>query len=437
MGFEIAAIFLLVLANGVFALSEIAVVSSRKARLQQRAQEGSKGAKVALRLATDADEFLSTVQVGITLIGTLAGAFGGATVAARLAPDFNQVPWIAPHGETLAMGVVVVAVSYLSLILGELVPKRLGLSDPERFASALAPLMRGISRMAAPAVRFLTWSTDLVSRVLPFRQSEEPSVTPEEIRLMVREGAEAGTFHESEQEMVEGVFRLADRRAVELMRTRKDVAWLDLRRSTEEMLKVIREQKYSRFPAADGTLDDIKGFVHVKDLLDASLAGSELNIPSMVRPLPILLESTPALRVLESFRTTGTHIAAVVNEHGAVEGILTLNDILEAVVGELEGLGQPDSEWAVRREDGSWLIEGLIPVYELKETLGIRSLPRENDGTYTTLGGFVMTSLGRVPSAGDRLDSDGFRYEVVDMDHNRVDKVLVTPLRAPEPDEDE
>ena len=437
MGYEIAAVFLLVLANGVFALSEIAVVSSRKARLQQRADEGSKGARVALRLSTDADEFLSTVQVGITLIGTLAGAFGGATIAARLAPRFNEVPWIAPRGETLAMGIVVVVISYLSLIVGELVPKRLGLSDPERFASALAPVMIGLSRVASPAVRFLSWSTDVVFRLLPFRHSEQPAVTPEEIRLMMREGADSGSFGESEQELVSGVFRLADRRAVELMRSRKDIAWVDLRRSTDELLKVVRENKYSRFPAADGTLDELKGFVHVKDLLAACLDGGGMNIQSVVRPIPILLESTPALRVLETFRTTGTHIAAVTNEHGGVEGILTLIDVMEAVVGDLEMPEESESAWAVPQENGAWLVEGLMPVYEFKELSGLRSLPRETDGTYTTVGGFVMTTLATVPSPGDFLEVDGFRYEVIAMDRNRVDKVLITPLRASEAEDGE
>ena len=428
MALEIAAIFILVLANGLFALSEIAVVSSRRARLQQRAEEGHKGAKIALQLASNPDDFLSTVQVGITLIGTLAGAFGGATIAARLSPRFNAVPWIAPHGETLAMGIVVICVSYLSLILGELVPKRVGLSNPERFASALAPPMRMLSRIAAPAVRFLSWSTDVVARVLPFRKSTEPVVTSEEIRHMVREGAESGAFHESEQEMVEGVFRLGGRKAVELMRPRQAVAWVDLRSSTSEMLAVIQAHHYSRFPACDGSLDALKGFVHVKDLLDAMLSGEAADVPSLLRTIPVLPESTPALRVLETFRRTGTHIAAVITEHGGVEGILTLNDILEAVVGELEGSGEPESGGAAQREDGSWLLEGLMPIYEVKERLGIRSLPRENDGTYTTLGGFVMTSLGRIPKAGDRFEADGRAYEVVDMDNNRVDKVLVSEL---------
>lgn len=437
MGLEIVAIFALVLANGVFALSEIAVVSSRKARLQQRAEEGSKGAAVALKLASDSDDFLSTVQVGITLIGTLAGAFGGATIAARLGPQFDSVPWIAPHGETLAMALVVLCVSYLSLILGELVPKRIGLSNPERFASVLAPVMRALSKVASPAVRFLSWSTDVVLRLLPFSKSDEPSVTPEEIRLMVREGAETGAFLESEGDMVEGVFRLGGRRAVELMRPRQSVAWIDLRNDPEQILAVIRDNNYSRFPVGDGGLDNLKGFVHVKDLVDAMLGGAPPDVSTMIRSIPVLPEGTTALRVLESFRESGTHIAAVINEHGGVEGIITLNDVMEAVVGELEGADSADAEWATQREDGSWLVEGLMAIYEFKELLGIRSLPREDEGAYTTLGGFVMTSLGRVPKEGDRFEADGRSYEVIDMDANRVDKVLVTELPSEEPDETE
>jgi putative hemolysin len=431
IGFQITAILLLVLANGLFALSEIAVVSSRRARLQRRVEEGSKSASIALELSHHPDTFLSTVQIGITLIGILAGAFGGATLAQALAPHLNRIPYVAPHGDTFAFGFVVVAISYLSLILGELVPKRLGLSNPERFASALAPFMLGISKIAAPAVSFLSWSTNLVMRILPFREGIRPEVTEDEVRLMMRQGAASGTFHASEHQMVEGVFRLGDRRAVELMQPRHVIIWIDLEKGVDEMYRVITEHKFSRFPVGDGTLDRLIGMVHVKDLVNRTLSGDTPDIRSLVRPMPVVPESMPALKALEVFRESGTHIAAVVNEHGGVEGILTLIDIMESIVGELSQDGGPEQEWATKRDDGSWLVDGMMPVYEFTELVGVKSLPRMDEGVFTTLGGFVMTTLERIPKTGDRFDSGAFSYEVMDMDGNRVDKVLVTPNPTP------
>jgi putative hemolysin len=427
IGIEVSIILLLVLANGVFALSEIAVVSARRARLQQRADEGNKGSAIAIELLGKPDDFLSTVQVGITLISTLAGAFGGARLAGKLAPALTTLPVIGAYAETAAMGLIVLAISYLSLILGELVPKRLALSNPERFAALLAPLMNRVSRIAAPAVRFLSWSAGIVMRILPFRKSPEPAVTEEEIKLLVKEGAEAGTFHEAEHEMVQGVFRLGDRRAVELMRPRHTIIWINLRSEPEEVQRIVAATPYTRLPVGDGTLDRIQGFVHVKDLLNLCIGGQQMDIQSILRPIPAVPESMPALKVLEVFRSSRTHIAAVINEHGGVEGLIALNDIMEAIVGELEAAGEgEDTGWARQREDGSWLIDGLMPIYELKELLGLRSLEGENEGTFTTLGGFVMATLNRIPETGDHFESQGRRYEVMDMDGNRVDRVLVS-----------
>src|SRR5215203_5068630 len=400
--FEIIAIVLLAIANGVFAMSEIAVVSSRKARLQALAEEGSRKARVALELANNPNDFLSTVQIGITVISTLAGVFGGATLAGYLTASLNSVPWISPHGESVALGLVVVGISYLSLVVGELVPKRIGLSNPERYASFLAPFMRVLARVASPAVRFLSWSTDIVIRFIPMKHEEQQTVT--------------------EQDMVEGVFRLGDRRVSELMTPRQEIDWIDTKTGPEETREALRQSKYSRFPVAHGDLDFLKGFVHVKDLLDESLDGKPLDIQSLLRRAPVIPESMFALKALETLQRANSHLAFIVNEHGGVEGLVTVTDIMQAIVGSVPASSADNEPLAVKRDDGSWLIDGTMQVYEFKDLLDLRKLAGEQDGSFTTVGGFVMTSLGKVPAAGDHFEHDGWRYEVMDMDGNRVDK---------------
>jgi putative hemolysin len=431
---EILAIFLLSIANGVFAMAEIAVVSSRRARLEGRAQEGSRNAQIAIDLANNPNDFLSTVQIGITMIGTLAGAFGGAKIAGYLSGYLNSITWIAPRGETVALVLVVIVISYLSLVIGELVPKRLALANPERYAVALSPLMKLLSKVAAPAVRFLSWSSDLLIRVIPMRRTEAQTVTEEEVRHIIGQATEAGALEQAEQVMVEGVFRLGDRRVAELMTPRQEIAWIDLEDSPEQIRLVLRDHNYSRFPVALGDLDHVKGFVHVKDLLDKALEEKPFDVLAVLRQAPVVPESMRALRALEALQGASIHLAFVVNEHGGIEGIVTVTDILQAVVGP-PASEREEEALMVPRDDGSWLVDGLTPAYQLKEALKIRKLPREQDGTYTTAGGFVMTSLGRVPASGDRFDQDGWSYEVVDMDGNRVDKILVSPIATPEQEE--
>lgn len=431
---EILAILLLSVANGLFAMAEIAVVSSRRARLEGRAQEGSRNARVAIELANNPNDFLSTVQIGITMIGTLAGAFGGAKIAGYLSGYLNAISWIAPRGETVALVLVVIAISYLSLVVGELVPKRLALANPERYAVALSPSMKLLSKVAAPAVRFLSWSSDLLIRLIPVRTSEEQTVTEEEVRHIIGQATEAGALEQAEQVMVEGVFRLGDRRVAELMTPRQEIAWIDLEDPPDQIQELLREYNYSRFPVASGDLDHLKGFVHVKDLLDEALGGKPFDVLAVLRQAPVVPEAMRALRALETLQGASSHLAFVVNEHGGIEGLVTVTDILQAIVGFPSSAAE-DEALMVPRDDGSWLVDGLTPAYQLKERLKIRKLPREQDGTYTTVGGFVMTSLGRVPKSGDRFEQDGWIYEVVDMDGNRVDKILISPVATPEQEE--
>jgi putative hemolysin len=430
IGVDIALIVLLVLANGVFAMAELAIVSARKVRLRQRAEEGSRSAAVALELATNPHDFLSTVQVGITLIGTLAGAFGGATIAEKLAAFLKQYPPLAAYSDSIAIFVVVLVITYLSLILGELVPKNLALANAEGIASALAPFLRWLSRAGSPAVRFLTFSTRVVMKLLPVKGAGEAPVTEEEIKVLVAQGTEHGTFEEAEQEMIEGVFRLGDRRVVELMQPSRRVAYLDIDDSWAVNREVLRASPYSRFPVTQGALDNVIGILHVKDLVLALDGQSPPDLRQLAHKPLIVPETTRALDLLEKVQESGEQMGLVVDEHGGVEGIVTVTDLLEAVVGELRGPGQPPQVQITRREDGSWLADGSLPVPDLIEELELRKVPGE-EGDFATLAGLVLAHLRRIPVAGDHVVVDGWRFEVLDMDGNRIDKVLISgPPRA-------
>jgi putative hemolysin len=425
---ELTVVLLLILVNGLFAMSELAIVSSRKARLEQRANAGDRRAAVALELANDPNQLLSTIQVGITLIGIVNGAFGGATMAGTVAEVLRQVPPLAPYAAPIAFALVVSAITYLSLVVGELVPKRLALNDPERVAVAVAVPMRALSRLASPIVRLLGASNDLVLRLLGVRPSAEAPVTEEEIKILLEQGTEAGVFQETEQEIVESVFRLGDREVGSLMTPRPDVAWLDLEDPPAEIRRVIVECRHSRFPVGRGSLDDVVGVAQAKAILAHDFAGGPLDLEACTDRPVFVPESMPAFRALETFKRSGVQMALVLDEYGGIQGLVTAVDILEAIVGDLpspEELAEPP---AVRRDDGSWLLDGALPTDELGEFLGIGELPREHRGDYRTVGGFVMARLGRVPAAGDRVDWGGLRFEVVDMDGRRVDKVLATPL---------
>jgi putative hemolysin len=425
--FEVLFILLLLVANGVFAMSELAIVSSRKARLQRMAAAGDARARAALELANSPDRFLSTIQIGITLVGILAGAFGGATIAEQLGAQISRVPALAEYGEAVGLGVVVLVITYLSLVVGELVPKRLALNNPERVARAVAGPMARLSRVASPFVRVLGVSTSAILHLLRLKASDEPPVTEEEIKVLIEQGAQAGVILEAEQEMVEGVFKLADRRVGALMTPRRDITWLNLNDPPEKLYAQISASPYSRFPVCAGALDNVVGVVKAKELLARCVSGAPLDLPAaMKRPL-FVPDTRTALQVLEAFKGGRSHVAVVIDEYGAVEGLVTTNDILEAIVGDIAPAGARGEEAAVRREDGSWLLDGALPVEEFGDIFPTVRLPGDERGSYHTLGGFVMTHLGRVPRAADHFEWQGLRFEVVDMDGKRVDKVLVGP----------
>ncbi|MBN3943943.1 MAG: hemolysin family protein [Nostoc sp.] len=425
--FEILIILVLIIANGVFSMSEMAIVSARKVRLQQLANQGDAKAMAALKLAESPNHFLSTVQVGISLIGILTGAFGGATIANRLAVYVRLVPLLAPYSEPISFGVVVLIITYLSLIVGELVPKRLALNNPERIASTVAIPMRALSAIASPMVYLLSASTDLILRVLGITASTEPQVTEEEIKILIEQGTEAGTFEEAEQDMVERVFRLGDRPVSYLMTPRPDIVWLDLDDSAEENRQKMVDSAYSRYPVCQGGLDNVLGVIPVTDLLARSFRGEPLDLTIGLRQPVFVPESTRGLKVLELFKQTITHMALVVDEYGVIQGLVTLNDIMSEIVGDVPSTDGQDQPQAVQREDGSWLLDGMLPVEEFLELFGMEEWESEERGSYQTLGGFVITHLGRIPAAADHFEWQSMRIEVMDMDGNRVDKVLVVP----------
>ncbi len=427
---ELAFILFLAIVNGLLAMSEMALVSSRKARLRQYAADGDARAQVALELAEEPTRFLSAIQIGITLVGILAGALGGATIARELGRQLQRVPLLAPYGEALAFGVVVVGITYLSLVLGELVPKRFALGRAERTALAVAVPMRRLCTLVSPIVRLLSASTELVLRFLGVRAPAEPSVTEEEVALMIDEGAQLGVFEQVERDIVRRVFRLGDRKVGSLMTHRTDMVWLDLDDRVDETAQLILHSSHSRFPVARGGLDNVLGVVQAKDLLAQILAGQSLDVKTVLQPPLFVPEGALAWDVLERFKESGLHMALVIDEYGGLEGVLTLNDVLEALVGDLPPLDEVTAPGAVQRSDGSWLLDGSLSIDEFKALFGLEDLPGEVEGHFETLGGFVMSFLGRIPTAADHFSWQELCFEIMDMDGHRVDKVLVFPPKG-------
>jgi putative hemolysin len=424
--FEIVIVALLILANGWFSMSELAVVTARKSRLQDWARKGSARARAALELASTPNRILSAVQVGITAIGILTGVFSGGAIADRLATVLARIPAIAPYSRAASLAIVVTVITYFTLIIGELVPKRLALRYPESLASLIALPLRLFLKIAAPMVQLLNFSTDVVLRLFGKAPAQQPPVTEEEINILIRQGTEAGVFEESEQDMVEAVFTLGDRNARSLMTPRTQIVWIDLNDSADENRARVADSGHSRLPVARGSLDQVLGIVQAKDLLVKLLKENTLDLESVLQQPLFVPRSVSALNVLESFKQSGKHIALVVDEYGGIEGLLTHHDILEAIAGEIPFSETEAEPRAVRREDGSWLVDGMLAVHEFKEIFDLESLPGENKDAFQTLGGFLFTQLGRVPSAGDHFVWERLRFEIVDMDGKRIDKVLVS-----------
>lgn len=426
---DLLLLFLLICINGVFAMSEIAVVSARKARLQKLADDGSPGAQAALALSNEPSGFLSTIQVGITTVGILSGAIGENTLAAPLTEWLSQWPGLAPYARGIALTVVVVALTYFSIIIGELVPKRLGLLAPERIAALIAPPMGVLAKIGKPLVWLLSASSGLVLHLLGARQRAEPPVTDDEINVLMEQGAEAGVFHESEQTIVSNVLRLDEQRIASIMTHRNDIYALDLDAPEAQIRARVAESPYTRIVVCRDDLSQVVGILRTVDLLQPALAGEKLNIERFLRRPLYVPEGVTTTHLLENFRKAREQCALIVDEYGELEGLVTLTDVLTAIVGEVPSSDIDEEQEAVQRADGSWLIDGGLAIERVKQLSGIEDdLPGEDENAFNTLGGLMMFVLGRIPIAGDYFEAAGYRFEVIDMDKNRVDKVLLSPL---------
>jgi putative hemolysin len=435
LALDLVIVLLIILINGLFAMAEFALVSARRSLLRERAEAGDAGARAALELADDPNRFLSTVQIGITLIGILAGAFGGTRIAAYIMPFLAAAPWLAPYAEALSIAIVVLAITFLTMVIGELVPKRIGLYRPVEVSTILSRPMRLLSRIAAPAVWLVSGTTDLILRILGIPPATRPAVTEEEIRSMLEEGRRAGILEAAEQDMMEAVFRFGDRRVETLMTPRPEIVALDLDAPPEENWRKIVTGAHTWYPVYRSSLDTIAGVITVRDLVSQVLAGQTPDLVPILREAIYIPEGKPALTVLDLLRTSRSHIAFVTDEYGTVAGILTFHDLVEAIIGSIPSWDHGREPAIVSREDGSFLVEGLLPVEDLKERFGFGPLPDEGEGYYRTLAGFMVFSLGHIPEPGEHVMWDGYRFEVVDMDGKRVDKVLlVPPPGAPSPD---
>lgn len=423
IGAEVIIIILLILANGVFAMCEMAVVSSRKSKLEQLANQGDKGAEAALQLAENPSKMLSSIQIGITLIGIFTGAVGGASLAKALSEWLNPLSWLGPWRETLSFGVVVAVITYLSLIIGELVPKRLALSNSEKIASRLARFMNFFSWLMSPFVYFLSVSSEFVIRLTGQTMEESSVLSEAEIRQLVRENAESGgDVKPNEEKMVQRIFRLGDAKVEALMTPRTQLEWIDLADTLEEVIHQISDSKHSRFPVAQDELDEVKGFLYTRDILSAWKKGQKLS-DVIIRPALFIPRSLPALEVFTLFQEKGVKEALVLDEYGGLAGLISLYDILSEVIGEL-----PSEEEGriILRSDGSWLIDGILPIQDMKDSLQIEEMfPGEEDGEYNTVGGWVTYLLGHIPVTTERYRWEEWEIEVIDMDRARVDKVLV------------
>ncbi len=421
-------ILVLTVLNGYFAMSEIALVSARKARLQQRADDGDKGAKTALELMKTPNRFLSTIQVGISLVGVLSGAFGGALLSKPLADLLAKIAWLEPYAAPIALIIVVAFITYLSLVIGELIPKRVALNEPEAIACRVAGFMHFMEIITRPVVNLLSASTDVGIKILGIKPSDEPIVTEDEIKVLMGQGAQVGVFHAAEEDMVSGIFKLGERRVDALMTPRTEVDWVDLDHPRDEIIQKILGSHFSRLPVARESLDNVMGILETKTLVGKDLWQGEFEIMHYAQKPLFVPESLPAIKTLDIFQNTGYPCALVIDEYGGVQGMVTLYDILEAIVGDIpEDLEDRDQQ-AVQREDGSWLFDGLILIDELKEILDIDLLPGEERGAFQTLSGFVMSQLGNIPVTGQSFFWENFRFEVVDMDGRRVDRVMVSKV---------
>jgi putative hemolysin len=422
---EIIIIFFLLVLNAFFAMSELAIVSASRPLLRQLAKQGNARAATALSLAEDSGNFLSTVQVGITLVGILAGTYGGASITEKLGPVLNAYEVVAPYGHALAGAIVVAAITYFSVIIGELIPKQLALRNAEGIAMIVAPPMAILSKITAPVVYLFETSAKVLLRLFGMSAADGEEVTEAEVHAVLAEGAESGVFEKSEHEMLRRIISLADRSVKSIMTHRTEMVAIDIRDSYEEVVATVQEAGHSRYPVIDGDSDNVIGAIRAKNILRAALNPKSFQLKDFVEDLPSVPEMTTCLKAFEFFKSTNIHMAVIVDEYGSTEGIITSADLLEAIIGILPSNYDDVEDIAIReRHDGSWLIDGRTPVHEMQLTFGFEQL--STDDGYETIAGFVVQNLRKSPEEGDKFEALGYQFEVIDMDGRRIDKILMS-----------
>lgn len=422
---EIIIIFLLILLNGFFSMSEIALVSSRKAKLQNLAQKGDKRAQNVLKLLERPENFLSAVQIGITLIGVIAGAYGGVAISEDLRPLFEKFSLLKPYSRELAFATVVGLITYFSLVIGELIPKTIALNNPEKLALSTAPFMNFFVKAVKPLVLFLSFSTKLMSKLLFLKKNVEAVITEEELKILIEQGTEQGTFKEYESEIFKSIFRFGDRKANSIMTPRHELITLDISMSLEKINEIIERDTFQRYPVCDGSPEKIIGIINSVDFLKKYNSGKEFDIRELINEPIYITEHMESSRLIEKFRSSKFHFAVVLDEHGCVAGVITLHNIIENILGELPKEEEADVEPEIfKREDGSWLVDGTVLLDFLNDRLNT-NIDFAEEG-FITLSGFIMKQIDSIPKAGNYFEYRGFKYEVIDMDNKRVDKVLIT-----------
>jgi putative hemolysin len=420
---EIIIIVILILLNGIFSMSEVALISSRKFKLENAAKRGNQNAKIAMELAGNPGKFLSTVQLGITLISILTGIFSGDEIAARLATNISKVAPLAPYSDTIALFIIVLIVTFFSIVFGELIPKRIGMLYPETIASFVARPMNLLSRIAAPFIYLLTSTNDLFLKAFGIKESLEGRVSEEEIKAIVQHSAEGGEIQEIEHNIVERVFALGDRKVTELMTHRTDIKWLDIDATLDDVHKTTKEELHSIYPVGNGALDKLTGIVNIKELFSANVAPELFRLSDYVAKPLIVHDNTAAYHVLEKFREARFHMAVIVDEYGSVQGIITMDDVLDALVGDVSEYNNTEYK-IIARSENSWLADAQYPYFELLNYFDLSY--EDNDGDYNTIAGMILDKVGRIPHVGEKLDWNDFEIEIVDMDGLRIDKLIIS-----------
>jgi putative hemolysin len=420
---EFSILILLVLLNGFFALAEMAIISARDVRLKQMEEAGDTGAASARRLLMESGSFLSTVQIGITLVGVATGAFGGSALAVFISPLISRIPGIGNYAEVISVILMVVLITFLSLVLGELAPKRIAITNPEGLASRVAPLMEQLSRIGKPFVTFLNGSTNAVIRLLGIKSDDQPEITDEDLRMFIDQGAETGILNRVEEVMMEQVLNFDESRIESLITPRSKIVWLDIAATQDEIQSTLMHHKRSKYPVASGGLDRLRGVVYAQELLEQHLVTGHFDLTAILHPPVVIPESLNILTAISRLQKTGSGIAFVLNEFGGVDGLIADDDLTEALIGFKQASPSSTDPAIVQRSDGSWLLDGLLPLTTFRELIGLKPI-NGDERLYQTISGLVMAELGKIPTTGDSLVWEDIHLEVIDMDGNRVDKVL-------------